>query len=196
VEGAEEGDDVLAAGVVPGQLQGALNGFCSGVAVVEAMRPRHGCHGGEPLRQRDHAFVVEVGARHVDQLGGLLLDGLDDLRMTVAGGGDGDAGGEVEELVAVHVFDPGAAAAFGYQRIATCVGGGDPAVVGFHDGARFRSGQWSGDAGGKGGSLSVLSDAMVRHGRRLLLVDRGVRNRGEGVAALVAGMRKLAKAES
>jgi len=113
------------------------------------------------MRQRDHALVVEVGAGHVDQLGGLLLDGLDDLRMTVAGGGDGDAGGEVEELVAVHVFDPGAAAPFGYQRIATCVGGGDPTVVGFHDGARFGSGQWSGDAGGEGGSLAVLSDAMV-----------------------------------
>ena len=140
VEGAEEGDDVLAAGVVASQLQRALDGFCAGVAVVEAMRPRHGCDGGQPFRQRDHALVVEVGAGHVDQLGRLLLDGLDYFRMTVAGGGDGDAGGEVEELVAVHVFDPGAAAALGYQRIAARVGRGNPAIIRFHDGAGFGSG--------------------------------------------------------
>ena len=148
MEGAEEGDHVLPAGVVAGQLQRALDGFGAGVAVVEAMRPRHGCDGGEPLRQRDHALVVEVGAGHVDQLAGLLLDGLDDLRMAMAGGGDGDAGGKVEELVAVHVFDPGAAAALGDQRIAARVGGRHPAIVCFDDGACLGSGQWSGDAWG------------------------------------------------
>src|SRR6185437_14676216 len=38
VEGSEEGDDVLATGMVAGDLQRALNGLGSRVAVVEAVR--------------------------------------------------------------------------------------------------------------------------------------------------------------
>ena len=45
------------------------------------------------------------------QLLGLVLDRRDDLGMAVPGGGHGDAGGEVEEQVAVHVLDDAAAAA-------------------------------------------------------------------------------------
>ena len=67
-------------------------------------------------------LVVEVGAGHVDQFGGLLLDGGDDLGMAVAGGGDGDAGGEIEELVAVDVGDDDAASALGDQRVGAGVG--------------------------------------------------------------------------
>jgi hypothetical protein len=168
VEGAKEGDDVLAAGVIASQLQRALNRFRSGVAVVEAMRPRHGCYSGEPFRQRDHSLVVEVGAGHVDQLACLLLNGLDHLRMTVAGGGDSDAGGKVEELVAVHVLDPGASTALGYQRIAARVGGGYPAIIRLHDRACFGSGQRSGDARGKLGGMYfglnwTLGDAIGGH---------------------------------
>ena len=116
VESAEEGDDVLAAGVIAGELEGALDGLGAGVAVVEAVRAGHGRDGGEALGEGRRVFVVEVGAGHVDELGGLLLDGGDDLRMAMAGRDDGDAGGEVEELVAVDVFDADAAAAFGDQR--------------------------------------------------------------------------------
>ena len=63
------------------------------------------------------------------QLGGLLLNGGDDLGMAVAGGGYGDAGGEVEELVAIHVLDHDAASALGDQRIGAGVGGRDEAVI-------------------------------------------------------------------
>ena len=45
VEGSEEGDDVLAAGVIAGDFQSALDGFGAGVAVVEAMRAGHGRDG-------------------------------------------------------------------------------------------------------------------------------------------------------
>ena len=74
-------------------------------------------------------LVVEVGAGHVDEFGGLILDGFDDFGMTVAGGVDGDAGGEVEELVAVDVGDADAAAGFGHHGIAAGVAGGDEAVI-------------------------------------------------------------------
>ena len=41
----------------------------------------------------------------MDHLAGLLRDGCDDVRMCVPRGIDGDAGGEVEEQVAVDVLD-------------------------------------------------------------------------------------------
>jgi hypothetical protein len=65
----------------------------------------------------------------VQQLGRLILDGGDDLRMTVSGRGHGDAGGEVEEEVAVHVLDDGAAAALRDERIDARVRGGDEAPI-------------------------------------------------------------------
>ena len=65
----------------------------------------------------------------MDQLSRLLLDGRHHLGMAMAGGGHGDAGGEVEELVAVHVFDAHAAAALGYQRIGAGVGRRNVTVI-------------------------------------------------------------------
>ena len=42
VEAAEEGDDVLASGVIAGDLEGALDGLGTGVAVVELVGAGHG----------------------------------------------------------------------------------------------------------------------------------------------------------
>ena len=77
-----------------------------------------------------HVLVVEVGAGDVDEFGGLVLNGFHYFGMTVAGGVDGDAGGEVEELVAVDVGDADAAAGFGHHGIAAGVAGGDEAIIG------------------------------------------------------------------
>ena len=150
VEGAEERDDVLAAGVVSGELQGALDRLrrrsCrsrSGAGPAWARRR-------EALGQRDHVLVVEVGAGHVDQLAGLLLDGGDDFGMAMAGGVDGDAGGEVEELVAVDVFDANAAAAFGHQGIGAGVSGEMMR-------ASFSSTRW---AFGPGNLVRILGPAL------------------------------------
>jgi hypothetical protein len=43
------------------------------------------------------SFVIEVGTGHVDQPGGLLLNGIHHPRMAVSGGDYCDAGVEVEE---------------------------------------------------------------------------------------------------
>src|SRR5206468_1525368 len=75
------------------------------VGVEHPLGRRPGGQLGQPLGQVDLRLVVEVGAGHVDQPGRLVLDGGDDFRVAVAGGGHGDAGGEVEEQVAVHVVD-------------------------------------------------------------------------------------------
>ena len=63
---------------------------------------------GQLLGQPHLRLVVEVGARHVQELLRLLGDGADDVGVRVAGGVDGDAGRAVEEDVAVHVLDHGA----------------------------------------------------------------------------------------
>src|SRR5262249_2600399 len=51
------------------------------------------------------------------QLVGLVLDCRDDLRVAVPGRGNGDAGGAVEEQVAVNVLNDRAATAFDDQRV-------------------------------------------------------------------------------
>ena len=81
-----------------------------------------GRYRGEPFRELDQIGIVKIRAGHVNQFGGLLLDGGDDFGMAMAGGNDGDAGGEIEENVAVHVFYHRAAAALGDQRIIARVG--------------------------------------------------------------------------
>jgi hypothetical protein len=110
---AVEGDHLLTAGVIAGQLEGALDGLGTGVAVEDAVRAGHGGDGGDPGSQVGEMLVVEVSAGDVDQFGGLLLDGGDDLRVAVAGGGNGDTGGKVEKFIAIHVFHTDAAAALG-----------------------------------------------------------------------------------
>ena len=52
----------------------------------------------------------------------LLLNRGDDFGMAMAGRGHGDAGGKIEELVAIHIFDHNAASALGNQRIRARVG--------------------------------------------------------------------------
>jgi hypothetical protein len=85
--------------------------------------------GGQPLREIDLRLVVKVGARHVQELAGLVADRLDNVRVTVAGGGHGDAGGEVEEQVPVHVPDDRAAAAVDDEWVGARVRRRDIAVV-------------------------------------------------------------------
>src|SRR5215467_4407417 len=105
MEGAIKGDDALALGVVAGQLHGGLNGLCAGVAVISADRPGHGRDFAQALRQRDHALVIKIGAGHVDQLGGLLLDCRHHLGVAMSCGNHGDSGGEIQEFVAVNVLN-------------------------------------------------------------------------------------------
>ena len=117
VEGAEEGDHVLALGVIAGQLERGFNRFGAGVAVVNPVRPGHGSDFRHPLRQRDHALVVEIRARHVDQFARLLLNRSHHIGMAMSGRGHGDAGGEIEKFVAVHIGNHDAAALLGHQRV-------------------------------------------------------------------------------
>ena len=139
VESSKEGNHVLPAGVVPGKLQRALDGLRPGIPVVEAVRSGHGRNGREPLGKGHHVLVIKIGAGDVDQLGGLLLDGGDYFGMAVTGGNDGNAGGKVQELISVHIFNPHAAAALGHHGIGTGVAGGDVTFVTGDNCAGFRT---------------------------------------------------------
>ena len=86
-------------------------------------------------------LVVEVRARHVQELLRLIDDGGDDVGMRVAGGVDGDAGGAVEEHVAVDVLDGGAVAARHDERIAARVRRRDDLAVALDDGLGFGPGR-------------------------------------------------------
>ena len=111
VECAIERDELFAAGMIAGQLDGGLNRLGAGVAEVNLARDSAGGEGGKLLGEFHHVLVVEVGARHVDQAGGLALDGFDHAGMAVAGGDYGDAGAAVEKPIAVNVLDDGSFAA-------------------------------------------------------------------------------------
>ena len=118
----KERDHLLPLGVIARQFQSALDGFGPGISVINLVRPRHRRNLRQPLGQRHHAFVIKVGARHVDQFARLLLNGGDHFRMAMAGRSHGNARGKIEELIAIHVFDHNAAAALGNHRIGACVG--------------------------------------------------------------------------
>ena len=112
MESAVEGDDLVAARVIARQLDGRLDRFRAGVAEVDALRRlAPGAMAASFSRQLHHIGIIKIRAGHVDQLGGLLLNRRDDFGMAMAGGDDGDARGEIQEDVAVHVFDQRAAAA-------------------------------------------------------------------------------------
>ena len=157
VEGAQKGDHLLALGVIARQFQRALDRLRAGVAVVDLVRPGHGSDLRQPLGERHHALVVKVGARHVDQFARLLLNGGDDLGMAVTGGGHGDAGGEIEEFVAVHVFDDDAAAALGDHRVGTRVGRRNVLVI-------ARENALGVGAGDGGVDLGADSQSLGGHG--------------------------------
>src|SRR6266702_3987087 len=161
VKAAEEADDVLASSVIARQLQRAFNRLRAGVAVVDAMRAGHGRDCRETFGKRRHLLVIKIGAGHVDEPGALVLNCPDDLGMTVAGGGDGDAGGEVEILVAIDIFDPGTQPALYRQRIAAGVTGGDELRINLNNYAGERAGNGGdeprAEAGAVGGFFLVSS---------------------------------------
>ena len=133
VKRAPEGDDVLPAGLVPGELEGGLDGLGPGVGEEHPVAARHRRQLGQPLGQHDLLVVVEIGARHVQEPGGLLLNRPDHVRMRVAGGRDGNAGRQVEEPVAVRVDHHRADGPVDHQRIVAGIGGTHhPLVAGHH----------------------------------------------------------------
>ena len=118
----------------------------------------------------------------------LLLDGLDYMGMAVAGGGHGDAGGEVEELVAVHVGNDDAASALGDHGIGAGVGRGNILLIAREHALGVGAGQGSLDFGTDGCGLCCGLGCSLGCGH-------GFRGHGgilRGRGSLVAGLSSLA----
>ena len=109
VEGVLEGDDARAPQGALGELDGVLDGLGAGVGKQHLVEvARHDL--AERVGEVEHGLVqVHVHLR-VDHLAHLILRGLDDLGMAMAGVGHRDAHAEVEPLAAVGAVDPGALA--------------------------------------------------------------------------------------
>ena len=117
VEPAEERHDVGPARCVAGELDRGLDHLRPRVAEVGALAPRDRRDVRDPLAELRVDREVEVRGAEVDDGPGLLGDRRNDVRVGVAGGGDRDAGSEVEEQVAVDVLDGQTLGADGNDRI-------------------------------------------------------------------------------
>ena len=105
----------------------------------------NGAMPGQALHELEVARLVEVGRGDVDEPLRLLLDGRDHLRVGVAGRADRDAGGEVEEAVAVDVGDDQPRAGLRNQRVGAGQGRAGDGLVAGDDLARLRAGQLGDD---------------------------------------------------
>src|SRR4051794_9037984 len=105
MERAEERDDVWALRGKASELDGGLDSLRARVAEVGAGGPLDGRELGKALAHFGIDREIEVGRREMDQLGRLLLDRRDDLRMAMTRRIDGDTCSEIEEQVAVDVLD-------------------------------------------------------------------------------------------
>ena len=113
------------AGVLAGDLDGVLNGFGAGVDQHALLGEVARRMFGKLLAHFDVVGVRSGGEVGVGELGHFLLHGRDDFRRAVADAGHGDAGSEIDETVAVHVGDGGAACGFGEHRHALADAGAD-----------------------------------------------------------------------
>ena len=85
------------------ELDGVLDRFRAGVEERRLRRAAERRDGEQPLGERDVDLVRNDREVGVEEARGLLLHGLDDVRMRVADVQAADAAGEVEERVAVDV---------------------------------------------------------------------------------------------
>jgi hypothetical protein len=129
VKRAVEGDEPRPLGVPAGQLDGPFDGFGAAVGEKHFFRLVAGGDATKSLHEFDLGVIAEGAAPQMDQVGGLFLNRGDDLVVGVAGRADGDAGGEVEETVAVEVFDDAAAGPGGGEGVVVHVGTAGGLVV-------------------------------------------------------------------
>ena len=105
VEGAEEGDDLAAAGGATGQLQRRLDRL--GAAVAEEHRVEPGGGDAHQRLGRGDELGMVGGARDVPEPVDLLVHRARHRGVAVAEVGDPDAGGEVEHRAPVEGVQPG-----------------------------------------------------------------------------------------
>ena len=122
-------------GVPAGQFHRCFHRFGAGVAEKDFGRPGNGRELVQAFGQFDLAGIIEIGSRHVQELVGLIFDGLNNGGMAVSGIGDSDTGGKIDVAIAIDIPDFRATALGHHKRIAAGVGWGD--VFGVSDNVIF-----------------------------------------------------------
>ena len=142
MKAAKERDEFLASGCVHRQFQSGLDSFSAAVRKVRARRTSHRHNLVQLLGQLRHLAIVVIGAAHVNQLRGLILNCLHDFGMAVTGGTDGDAGVAVEKDIAIDVCYPDSLGPIGNQlERRAWVRWRNKLRVSFYDRSAFRSWQ-------------------------------------------------------
>ena len=124
VERVAKGQDMGTPGRIARQFDGGLHRFGPRVGEEDQSRLGDGNEAVQSLCQFHLLWIVEVRARHVQEQVYLLLNGGDNLGMTVTCAGDGNARGEVQIFVAIYVPHPNATAARHNKRVGARVRGG------------------------------------------------------------------------
>ncbi len=121
MECAGKADEIRPPGVVTGQFDGGLDSFGAGVGHERLGFLSKRSNLVQFFPQGNPFFVIKIGG-NMDELFGLILDGLDHFGMAVAGGDDGNPGCKIQEAVAVHIPDFGAFAVIHDKRDPTRIG--------------------------------------------------------------------------
>ena len=134
------------AGGVARQLQRRFHGFGAGIGEEGHRRSVDRVEFLHDLGEPHLAFVPVVGG-DVQKSLCRFLDGGDHGGMAVPGGAHGDPGGEIDEAVAVHVPDFGAATMTDRERVVAHIGMSDYAAVAVNQCPGFRAGECGLDVG-------------------------------------------------
>src|SRR5262249_29376482 len=110
-------DHLVALSSITSEFDGTFDRFRAGVAEENFLlfRARQGL--ADALCQIRQTLVIKIRAGHVDQLGRLLLNRVDDSRMAVAVQTKGEARREIEKSIAIDILDHGAPASLGNERV-------------------------------------------------------------------------------
>ena len=100
-----------------GELQRALDRLRARVGEKHALRTRAWRESSQPLAQRGHRLVIEIGAADMEKARRGVHNCRDNGGMRVTGGRDGDSGHEVEVAIAVDILDHRAGAPGDDERI-------------------------------------------------------------------------------
>jgi len=103
VERAHKSQHPRTSRAIPGQLEGCFDAFCARIREKNPGGPLDGHQAIQFFCQLDLQGVVEIGARHMDKPGRLLLDSPHHGGVAVSGCTDGDTRGAVEKAMAVEV---------------------------------------------------------------------------------------------
>src|SRR5262245_696878 len=104
MKGMLKGNQLKSPRRIARELYRRLNRLGTGVAEEALPLPSVRHKRLQLSRQCRHLLVIEIRTRHVDQTCGLFLNHANDIRMTMPGGTDGDAGAEVQEQVSVDIL--------------------------------------------------------------------------------------------